>query len=383
MRKIVETRHYSRRVGKLPEGCRLCVRGAKLVLLATGLCGGRCWYCPLSESKKNRDVVVANEWWVERDWDILEEARLCDAEGAGITGGDPLCRLGRTVHYIQLLKRKFGKKFHLHLYTTTRYATPQALRRLNKAGLDEIRFHPDFLKSADLKPIREALKYDWDVGCEIPVVPGQYRQTVRFIDEIDRVGVHFLNLNQFEVSETNAKSLEDAGHFAESDVSFAVKGSSAMAEKLLKYCAEKTGLRVHYCTVRLKDGVQLRNRLKRRARNVAKEYDIVTKDGLLLRGAFYLPETTPSFSYRGMLDKLKPNQKAVLMRRLQSALKNIRRSHHLPKQLIEVDDRRLRLLTGAWIAEELADEAKALGLKPAVVEEYPTWDGLITDLRRL
>ena len=57
--------------------------------------------------------------------------------------------------------------------------------------------------------------------------------------------------------------------------------------------------------------------------------------------------------------------------------------YNLGRGLIEVDERRLRLLTGAWVVEELAEALKAAGLRPAIVEEYPTWDGLITDLKAL
>jgi uncharacterized protein len=384
MKRIVDTPYHSRRIGSLPRGCSSCVRGAKLVLLATGVCGSRCWYCPLSERKKNRDVVVANEWWVKSDKDIIAEAKLTKAEGAGITGGDPLCRLERTIHYIRLLKRTFGEKFHIHLYAPTTHTTAKALKRLHSAGLDEIRFHPWFIGGKpDIRPLREALEYDWDVGCEIPVVPGSYKETVAFIKAIDELGVSFLNLNQFEVSETNAEALEKRGFEAESDISFAVRGSAKMAEKLLKFCAKNTGLRVHYCTVKLKDGVQLRNRLKRRAKNVAREFDIVTDEGLLIRGALYPLATMPSYSYKDNLDGMRPGEKAALLAALKTLRKNLIVEHGIPAELIEVDCMHLRLLTGAWIAEELAKEFMLCGLQATVVEEYPTWDALITDLNVL
>ena len=384
MPRIVNTPYHSRRIGGLPVGCRICVTGAKLVLLATGVCAARCWYCPLSERKKNKDVVVANEWWVKSDKDILEEAKLTSAKGAGITGGDPLCRLSRTIHYIKLLKTAFGRKFHIHLYTPTDRATPNALERLYKAGLDEIRFHPRFTTGKpNLEPLREAMKYDWDVGCEIPVIPGYYKQTVEFIKAVDDIGVGFLNLNQFEVSETNAKALEEGGYEAESDVSFAVKGSATMAKRLLEYCAKNTNLRVHYCTVKLKDGVQLRNRLRRRAKNVAKEYDIVTDEGLLIRGAVYLPETLPSYGYKDQIEKMSPSAKKDLLRKLKTEGRRLRKKYGIAGNLLEEDGQHLRLLTGAWVVEKLAKDLKARNLKPAVVEEYPTWDALITDLKTL
>ncbi|MFH0862681.1 MAG: radical SAM protein [Candidatus Altiarchaeota archaeon] len=384
MPKPIRTPYHSWRIGRLPDGCRSCVKGAKLVLFATGVCGMRCWYCPISERKNGRDVVVANEWWVKKDSEILQEARLIGAEGAGITGGDPLCRLDRTIRYIRLLKKAFGKKFHIHLYAPTTHTTANALARLHKAGLDEIRFHPWFLEGKPrLEPIAEALRYDWDVGCEIPVIPGRYRETVEVIKSVDNVGVKFLNLNQFEVSETNAKAMQERGYEAESDESFAVKGSGRMAIKLLEYCAKNTKIRVHYCTVTLKDRVQLRNRLKRRAKNVAEEYDIVTDEGLLIRGAVYLKETVPSFGYHDAINGLKGQKRLKLRRKLDLARRRLKKDYGVGSPLMEVDDKRLRILTGAWIVEELAQEIKDMGLKPAVVEEYPTWDALITDFKAL
>ncbi|MFH0859785.1 MAG: radical SAM protein [Candidatus Altiarchaeota archaeon] len=385
MRKIRRTPYHSWLVGKLPEGCRHCVRGRKTVLLVTGLCSSRCWYCPLSARKKGRDVIVANEWWIKKPAEVLEEARLCSSTGAGFTGGDPLYRIDRTVKYIRLFKKRFGKRFHIHLYTTGRSATRRNLRRLYDAGLDEIRFHPDFLKSDFSRSpgLEMALEFDWDVGCEIPVIPGRLKETEKFIDYISSLGVRFLNLNELEISETNVNEMHERGFRAVSDASSAVKGSREAGLKLLQYCARNTRLNVHFCTVKLKDAVQLRNRLKRRAKNVAKEYDIVTGDGLLIRGALYLPELTPSFGYQDKLERLTQQTRRSYLSKLSRTARRLSETLGIPPILLEVDRRRLRILTGAWVAEELADEIKKAGLKPAVVEEYPTWDSLCVDLRML
>ncbi|MBM3309870.1 MAG: radical SAM protein, partial [Candidatus Altiarchaeales archaeon] len=257
MRKIKKTPYHSMVLGSMPAGCKLCVKGAKLVLFDTGLCSRTCWYCPLSDRKKNKDVVIANEWWVEKDRDILEEARLCGSLGAGITGGDPMVKMDRTVKYIRLLKKTFGKKFHIHLYTSGVLASDKNLSKLHKAGLDEIRFHP--LKK-DWGKIKNALKYNWSVGCEIPVIPGEERNTKKFIDYINSIGVGFLNLNELEFSETNLSQMARHGMQTVNDVSYAIKGSNQLALKLLEYCKDNTELNVHYCTLKLKDKVQLGNR---------------------------------------------------------------------------------------------------------------------------
>jgi pyruvate formate-lyase activating enzyme-like uncharacterized protein len=68
--------------GALPEGCKLCARGSKLVLLVTGLCPAACYYCPLSDAKSDRDVTFADEMRVRRWTDIVEEAEAIGAEGA-------------------------------------------------------------------------------------------------------------------------------------------------------------------------------------------------------------------------------------------------------------------------------------------------------------
>ena len=142
-----ESGYYSYFVGELPKGCQLCVKGAKLVLFTTGVCPRDCFYCPLSPWRRE-DVIYANERPVKDELDILEEAKIQEALGAGVTGGDPLAKLERTVRYIQLLKENFGENFHIHLYTTGALATRDALGKLYDAGLDEIRFHQTYLVPA-------------------------------------------------------------------------------------------------------------------------------------------------------------------------------------------------------------------------------------------
>jgi pyruvate formate-lyase activating enzyme-like uncharacterized protein len=125
----------------LSEGCRLCQEGAKMVLFVTGLCPKSCFYCPLSDERRGKDIIFANERPVKNDEDLLKEAELMDALGTGITGGEPILKIERVLHYIRILKSSFGKKHHIHLYTSLS-PDKQILERLADAGLDEIRLHP-------------------------------------------------------------------------------------------------------------------------------------------------------------------------------------------------------------------------------------------------
>jgi len=270
--------------GELPEGCKHCARGSKMVLLVTGECDGGCWYCPLSEKKKDKAVVYADEKKVSEKEEILEEAKAISASGTGITGGDPLLT-EKTLEFIKLLKEEFGQGHHIHLYTQS--TDLEHMIELEKVGLDEIRFHPPVEKWVEIEETRYpsllrdlGKETDLSVGIEIPSIPGREEETVHLIEELSPI-VKFVNINELEFSSTNTEQLQNRGYKHKSDVSSAVKGSEELALKLIDMDFD---VDLHYCSLAFKDGVQLTNRIKRRAENVARESDTVTEEGTLIRG---------------------------------------------------------------------------------------------------
>ncbi|MBU4242187.1 MAG: radical SAM protein [Nanoarchaeota archaeon] len=364
----MKTKYYSYLLGKMPKGCQMCVKGLKEVVFVTGVCSKKpCFFCPISDKKFGKDDIYANEWKVSNLNDLIKEAKLCSSKGAGLTGGDPLARLDRTIKIIKLLKKKFGSKFHIHLYTPLNLVTETVIKKLEKVGLDEIRFHPDLDSSKLWNKIK--MKTKMVKGVEIPVIPGKEKQIKKLIDFI-KDKVQFLNLNELELSDTNVCKLYDKGFIAKNKVSYAVKGSEALAKKLLKYCA-KTKLNVHYCTVTLKDKVQLINRLKRRAKNVKSKFDYMTKEGTLVRGAIYITGFTPDLAY-SKLDKLK--NKSEVISKLKILKNKLMKEFNIPKELIEIDSKKLRLLTNVKVVSELKFELKKKKLYPAIVEELPSHD---------
>jgi pyruvate formate-lyase activating enzyme-like uncharacterized protein len=374
--KINKTPYYSWKAGELAQGCKHCVEGEKLVLFVTGLCSSRCDFCPISDKKLYKDVIYANERPLKNENEldaIIEEAKACDAKGAGITGGDPLVKLDRTVKYIELLKKTFGKEFHIHLYTPLKLVNENNLLRLFKAGLDEIRFHPKLDKGAEADWPKIMLarnkKFNWKVGVEIPVIPGKEQETKLLIDFIaDKID--FLNLNELELADNavwrNKKYIK-----CKDNISYAIKGSDELARKLLKYSA-KSGIRTHYCTCKLKDKVQLAKRILRRANHVKQVFDAVTEEGMLVRGAIYLSELAPSFGYHEKLNKLKENDKRKILNKLKAIREQILKQEELPEHMLLVDEQKLRLITSPWLARII----KAKGVIKAVVTEYPTFDAL-------
>ena len=342
--------------GQLPVGCTQCTEGAKMVLFVTGLCSFHCFYCPVSDEKMYQDVVFADEKRVERDEDVLEEARAIRAKGAGITGGDPLEAVDRTCHYIRLLKDEFGPEFHTHLYTMS--TDPAKIRKLAEAGLDEIRFHvPSGLwsrarDSGFATAARLAKSLGMTVGVEVPLIPEREQDLARLIGWAEEEGFDFVNLNEMEYSDANYARMKVRGYEIKHDLSYGVKGADQAALRLLERPRSTT---VHYCTSGYKDAWQLRTRIKRRAENIARPWDVVTEDGTLIKGV-------------------------VEGEGLRQLLRDLERRFHVPRDLMSLDAARQRLEIAPWILEEIAPR---LGRPSFVVEEYPTADALEVERIRL
>jgi pyruvate formate-lyase activating enzyme-like uncharacterized protein len=260
------------------KGCALCQLGAKLVLFVTGLCHRSCFYCPLSEHRKGKGDVYANERLVRCDVDLIEEGRSMDALGTGITGGEPLLALARVRHYLKLLKDEFGPEHHIHLYSALA-PSKVTLRALARGGLDEIRFHPPieewehFASSHYRAALTYANTIGMEVGVEIPAV-----KPVPAILEVLKEVRGFLNLNELEFSDTNYKALNAAG-FVPLESGYAAAGSRQIAEAIAS-----DEVPTYFCTSASKDRVQLRERFKRKARRLARSFDEVTEDGTLVFG---------------------------------------------------------------------------------------------------
>jgi len=329
--------------GHVAAGCEHCINGSKMVLLVTGQCKWNCYYCPVSLEKKGLDVIYANEARVGTDEEIIGEAESMDATGTGITGGDPLLDLDRTVHMIELLKSRFGKDHHIHLYTAT--IDPEKVSKLEEAGLDEIRFHPmvsmwDHMQDTKLKEIMEST--GMDVGIEVPAIPGKEDELSAMISYATSIGIGFINLNELEFSESNWDMMAEYGYEVKDDISSAVKGSFETAIAVMK---RNKKANIHFCASAFKDGVQLRRRLIRRAEHICTDYQAVTDDGTLVRGYVYSDD----------LDKVVEKLREL----------------DVPDSLFLVLENKVEV--APWVLEDIADE---LGFKCYISEQYPTSDGL-------
>lgn len=371
---IAENKFYSYNINGFPEGCRMCVKGEKLVLFVTGICPRKCYFCPLSDEKYGKDVIYANEKKTDSEHDIqdiIKEAKNMQAKGAGITGGDPLTKLSRTVAYIKALKQEFGKKFHIHLYTSLNLVSEQTLKELHGAGLDEIRFHPDLNKGMFWKNIEKAKIFSWDIGVEIPVIPTKINQIRNLIDYVhDKIS--FINLNELEIADNQLSKLLDMGFENKETWSYGVKGSVEAGLVIIEYIQQKKyPLKIHLCTAKLKDKIQLANRIKNEGNAMKRAFDEIDEEGLLIRGALYFPELRPGLGYS---QKMKTINKEEYVKKLEKIMNVITRKLKLTETMIAIDKDKIRILLSKKDVKKNKAYFKSLTLVPAAVIEYPTAD---------
>ncbi|MFX1480646.1 MAG: radical SAM protein, partial [Promethearchaeota archaeon] len=273
------------------------------------------WYCPISLERRNNNKTFANEIEINSFKEVLEEIEKIDARGISITGGEPLSELNleRTIEYIQYIKSKKGKKFHIHLYTNGINFNDSIVNRLVLAGLDEIRFHPS---KKYWSHIELALNKGMDVGGEVPVVPGRekIKELEDFIFFLNEIGADFINLNEFEYCFPNSQELKNRGYQLKNGSIASVVNSQEVGINLLKDLSNKVSIRMNFCPIHSKDYYQLRNRYLRRAKNIKLPYEVITEEGLLLFGQIEGKKADLEEFNSFLLSEMKIDQNLILYR---------------------------------------------------------------------
>jgi pyruvate formate-lyase activating enzyme-like uncharacterized protein len=363
MNEIFQWFNESKYINTLSTACKMCSQGSKLVVFITGVCSSKCFYCPLSFEKGGNDSIFADEWKLENENDtekIILEAEYIKAAGAGITGGDPLIVWKRTKKYISLLKDKFGSKFHIHLYTPG-IRNGKYINDLISVGLDEIRFHPslnywhNMNRSQSVTAIKNALATDVDVAIEIPAIPNKINEIVSLIIWANDLGIKWINLNELESSERNINNLNYRNYVVNNDISAAVKDSKESANEIIEIVSKSDyRIGVHYCSCSFKDRIQLANRIKRRAKSIAKNHEFISIEGTLIKGIIHITKNNSlNAQYISLKQEFNLSDKQIFL--------------NMEKKRIEID---------ILLLNKIASILTNRGMKCYMIEEYPTADNL-------
>lgn len=208
----------------------------------------------------------ANERPCNSTEDIIQEAIGSGSKGAGITGGDPLAYLDKTLSAAKALKSHFGKKFHIHVYLPLVLVDKSKLEKLAQY-IDEVRFHPSFLAedTSEEKTLEEIEKIKMaseifgkpNTGVEMPLIPEKKDEIISFIKQV-APHISFANLNEFELSDTNFDRVTK--DYTLNEDTYTISKSIETGKEILKKC-KSLKLNMHLCTAATKNHHQYYNRL--------------------------------------------------------------------------------------------------------------------------
>jgi pyruvate formate-lyase activating enzyme-like uncharacterized protein len=263
----------------LSPGCRICAEGGWSCLFITGRCNCRCFYCPTAQTEN--DLPTTNTVDFRTPADYVGYLERFGFSGASISGGEPLLSPKRSLAYVRAVKKHFGARMHVWLYTNGTLANEELLRRFRDAGLDEIRFD---IGATDyhLDKLRQAAGVIPTVTVEIPAIPEDHQRLKDKLVEMRDAGVAHLNLHQMRLTPYNFEHLVSRGYTFLHGEKVTVLESELTALELLRFGLDRNiGLPVNYCSFVFKNRYQGRAARLRNGRFIMKGYETLTENGYI------------------------------------------------------------------------------------------------------
>ncbi|NIP40952.1 MAG: radical SAM protein [Candidatus Aenigmarchaeota archaeon] len=276
--------------GNLSEGCKVCKRGEGLGLFMLYKCTRECFFCPIPgvrEKPKKTEITLGN-LKIKNPDHLVNVLKKWKMKGIGVSGGDPLCMLEKTLEFISKMKKEMGNDFFIWLYTNGDLATIKNLKKLKNAGLNEIRFDLA-AREYDLKPVKDAKGIIDVVTVETPAFPEDEDKIKEILPKLKKLGIDYLNLQELILNESNFEDMKTRGYkilvgSSETDfrISIPVYDSEMSALRIMEFAIdEKIGIPVNVCTRYYKRHVQISMKNKRMAEVMKRPHEIVTDTGYL------------------------------------------------------------------------------------------------------
>jgi pyruvate formate-lyase activating enzyme-like uncharacterized protein len=312
--------HSKLHSGPLSPGCLICGNGGWGCNFINGLCTRHCFYCPQDSSMKEERESNTDGITFKNPGEHLSFLKIFQVRGVGFSGGEPLLVLDRLLSHITAIRQEFGNSLYLWMYTNGDGVDRSTLKKLQDAGLNEIRFDLSARKY-DLAPVVLSKEYIPTVTVEIPAIPEDFDLLKDMVGEMESAGVNFLNLHQLSASEYNYKALSRRNYHFLHNPATSIFESELCALKLLVFAREHgVQLPINYCCSAYKDRFQRRDRRTRLSRAGLKGFEEITSAGYIR-----------SFRVRDSRDKIES-----MVRRLEEA--------HCPAGLWQCDERKMEVV---------------------------------------
>ena len=251
-------------INAISPACVACRKGIGSATFFVSLrCHRDCYYC----FNPNQ---VDYEHFTTHQRDLVGELDAIHAQGQkmdylALTGGEPLLHKDEAIAFFKRASEQFPHT-HKRLYTCGDYVDEPALRELQAAGLEEIRF------SIRLHDSQAARRHILDrialatqtipaVMVEMPVLPGTLGEMQTILTELDRIGIFGINLLELcypliNAEEFNAREFRVKHRPFETlyDYWYAggvpVSGSELVCLDLLDFAIDQDlSMGVHYCSL--------------------------------------------------------------------------------------------------------------------------------------
>ena len=266
-------------MNNLSPGCRICAEGGWSCLFISGRCNCDCFYCPTDQSELG--LPTTNSVAFRHPADYVAYLERFGFSGASLSGGEPLLTPGRSLGFLSAIKRHFGDRLHVWLYTNGTLLTEGLVLQLRDAGLDEIRVDIG-ATDYNLKALRLAASRIPTLTVEIPAIPEEVQRLKQLLPALRDAGVQHLNLHQLRLTPYNYPRLQPRNYRYLHGEKVTVLDSELAALEILHHAlTQRIELPLNYCSFVYKNRFQARAARQRNAPFVAKPHEDLTPAGYL------------------------------------------------------------------------------------------------------
>lgn len=333
---------------RLSKGCKLCQQGKWLCIFITYQCDASCRFCP-SPFKDDR---IRSAFGNNKE-EILPFLVENDFAGISFSGGDPFLVFDRLLSWFEYFKKHLPD-YYYWTYTNGLDTDKQKMRQLAVAGMDEIRFNiaaTGYLCKTVWENIKAARDLFPHVAVEIPSIRQDYLLLEAALENMEKIGVDYLNLHDYILSESDtAGCKESAASFVLNKnikLKYAVS-SIENTEAIMNHALVK-GYKFHinHCSMQQKE-LQMTGRRKKMGKIFnTPEYDIMLEDGIIcnyyrIPSEYYTDDFAKKISNAEFRRRLKPFLvKSNELAHLQSAGYRIIKVSFIPQ--MEIDQEKMFL----------------------------------------